>query len=275
MFGGRRTPEPIDCGPGPEEIADAADLADRVRRAVARLPDGQRAAVTHFYLSGLTYIETADLLGINVAAVKTRLHKARKTLKKQLWDLSKEEEMAMDVDTQPVEVRVVDVRRLAAEAHKPPYDVVVTDEIDGNRRLLMWIGRFEGTSIALHLEDVQVPRPLTFTFMANLLHASRDRLREVLINKLVDDTFYAVAVLEGPDGIRSVDARPSDALALALVAGVPIRVDPTVFDAAEAVVAAAHVDPPKDLLYSEGSQGATEIVAEITAGWPSQGSGRR
>lgn len=68
----------------PMALTETADLAAAVRRAVATLPRGQRGAVLFHYLSGLSYAETAALLGIDVGAVRTRLHKARRTLRRRL-----------------------------------------------------------------------------------------------------------------------------------------------------------------------------------------------
>jgi RNA polymerase sigma-70 factor (ECF subfamily) len=73
-----------------ESQALARDLVSRVRGAVERLPPGQRSAVRLFYLSGLSYAETATTLGIEVGAVRTRLHKARTALRQQLRDISQE-----------------------------------------------------------------------------------------------------------------------------------------------------------------------------------------
>jgi len=72
---------------------EAADLAAQVREAVEALPNGQRRAVQLFYLAGLTYAETATQLGIQVGTVRTRLHKARETLRHRLQALGKEEGM--------------------------------------------------------------------------------------------------------------------------------------------------------------------------------------
>ena len=174
----------------------------------------------------------------------------------------------MQSDTETVEVRIADVRRKPAQEDKPGYYMLVLEEIGGERRLPIWVGQFEGTAIALQLQEVEVPRPLTFPFMSSLLQASGGQLREVCVSKLVEDTFYAVAVIEGAEGIRTVDARPSDALALALVTGAPIRVEPAVFEASNADLA-AHRDPPlsQDDYFAEGTQGAAEIVEEVSSRW--------
>ena len=267
IHGGRQALEPDDWQTSPEELAQARDIAARVRHAVADLPYGQRVAVMLFYLSGLTYAETADLLGIEVGSVKTRLHKARRALRRQLW-MAWKEEITMRSDTEVVEVRIADVRRKPAQEDKPSYYMLVLEEIGGERRLPIWVGQFEGTAIALQLQEVEVPRPLTFPFISSLLQASGGQLREVRVSKLVEGTFYAVAVIEGAEATRTVDARPSDALALALVTGAPIRVEPAVFEASDADLA-THRDPPlsQDAYYGEGTQGAAEIVEEVTSRW--------
>jgi RNA polymerase sigma-70 factor (ECF subfamily) len=82
------------CG-DPEERATLADLSMRVREAVDALPPGQRGAVRLFYLSGLSYRETATLLGIAEGTVRTRLHKARGTLRGRLRVLGEEEDLVM------------------------------------------------------------------------------------------------------------------------------------------------------------------------------------
>ena len=267
LVGGWRGPEPVDHEPGPAELAEAADLAESVRRAVAGLPRGQRAAVLLFYLSGLTHAETAALLGIEVGAVKTRLHKARATLRRQLWATWKEAAMPTAVESGAVEVRVVDVRRTPAKDDHPSHTVVVLEEVQGGRRLPIWMGDFEGTAIALHLERVETPRPVTYAFAASVLAAAGGRLNEVRIDRLVGEVFYAVAVVDGADGPREVDARPSDAINLALLIGTPIRVAPKVLEDA----AASTPRPALEALSATGSEGAAEIVAKARAEWAKHG----
>jgi len=263
LSGGRLAPECADPTPGPEARAEAADLANRVRRAVADLPPGQRSAVALFYLSGLTLSETADTLGVEVGAVKTRLHKARRTLRRQLVDdwmgeSHGEDMMAKnEVDARLVEMRVADMRRVQPEGEGQRRYVAILQEVGGDRQVPIWIGEFEGMAIALHLEDVQVPRPMTFTFATNLLRASGAELREVRISRLVEQTFYAQAVVEGPGGHGTVDARPSDAINLALLTGAPIYVDPTVLEAM-----AARPDPSHNAALG-AAEGPAEIVAEL------------
>ncbi|MCH7484047.1 MAG: bifunctional nuclease family protein [Chloroflexi bacterium] len=252
----------------PQIAAEASDTALGVRAAVAALPSGQREAVVRFYLEGLTIAETAQKLGIGTGAVKTRLHKARVTLRRRLADLWKEAVMPATRDQDAVEVRVADVRRAVPEQDAPTYHMVVLEEVAARRRLPIWIGEYEGTAIALQMEGVRAPRPLTFGFMADILQAAGARLREVRISKLVDGTFYAVADVEGRDGRRDVDCRPSDAISLALSMGAPMRVVEGVCAASDEHLASPSHEPlPQDKYYSEGAAGAAEIVAEVVSRW--------
>ena len=262
MYGGRLAREPLEEHADPAELAEAADLAERVRRAVAELPRGQRAAVMLFYLDSLNHAEAAAQLGIGIGAVKTRLHKARGALRRRLWNDWKEQTMVTQTDSHLAEMHVVDVRRQQTQDGQPEKHVVILEEVGGPRRLLIWVGGFESEAIALSLRQVQAPRPITFTFMANALQALGARLREVRINRLAKEVFYAEAVVEGSNGAQVVDARPSDAINLALITGAPIRVDPAVIEAAETPQAKEETPP------LETMDGAAEIVADVTARWP-------
>jgi RNA polymerase sigma factor (sigma-70 family) len=262
LSGGRQISELTDPGPGPEELAEEAELSRRVRAAVADLPAGQRAAIVLVYLGGLTYRETANALGIEVGTLKTRLHKGRQQLQRRLADLWMEERMMSVVSTPLVEMHVVDVRR------HPPRNpdeagrsLVVLADADGTHRLPIWVGAWEGDSIAMLLEKLQVPRPLTHAFAASLLLAGGIQVSQVRINRLTDETFYAQVVLVTPDGERIVDSRPSDAIALALQMGKAILVAPDILAQIEAAVATR---PPSE----DRSIGAAEIVARIVAEWP-------
>lgn len=221
--------EPPDLAPGPAERAEAAEVAALVRRAVAHLAPGQRDAVLLFYLQGLTHREVAGELGITVNAVKARLHQARAALEPTLSPVDdRKERIPMAGETQLVDMRVVEIRRSDGDDQIGRPHVVVLQEEGGDRRLPIYIGPAEGTALALSLESVETPRPMTFQLAASLLAASGSSLSEVIITRLSEGTFFAVIVVESPGGRQEVDARPSDALNLALVTGAPIRVDPAV-----------------------------------------------
>ncbi len=216
---GVRPLEPLGLkGSDPVLAAEAAELAERVRAAIAALPRGQREAVTLYYLAGLSQADAAAHLGIPPGAVKTRLHKARASLRVRLQPLRER--------TMPVHMQVTDVRR-AGDKH------VLMLAGDGHE-LKIWVGAPEAEAIAVLLEDVELPRPTSHHLTASLLHATGSSVREVRVTRLVEHIFYADIVLA--DG-TSVDARPSDAIALALVTDVPLLVDEAVLEAT------AEIDP--------------------------------
>jgi RNA polymerase sigma factor (sigma-70 family) len=222
------------AGPDPAELAEAADVSARVRGAIAALADGQRDAVTLFYLQGLSHAEVAEELGISVGAVKSRLHQARAALAPrlaQVIDVPKEETMPATGAVEWIDVSVAEVRRAEGEDILMRKHVMVLAERGGERRLPIWIGLVEATALALALESAESPRPFTYKMAASLVDAAGSRISEVRITRLVAEVFYASVIVQGPDGPREVDSRPSDAVNLALVAGAPIRIDSELFSA--------------------------------------------
>jgi uncharacterized protein len=211
--------------PGPAELAEIADLAGRVRGAITTLPGGQRDAVLLFYLQGLSHREVAAELGISAGAVKARLHQARAALAPMLSQLADQQEVrAMSVAATPdwIEVSVSQLRRTDDQPN--PKHLMLLQESGGTRRLPIWIGPAEATAMALTLESAEQPRPMTYNLTASILQAAGSPLIEARITRLTDSIYYATVVVDGPGGPQEVDARPSDAVNLALVAGVPIRI---------------------------------------------------
>ncbi len=211
---------------GPEEQVEAAELALAVRRAVAGLADGQREAVLLFYLQGLTHREVAADLKISVGAVKARLHQARANLTPKLAPLIYAEEISMSkaAESQWVDVSVSEVRRDTGDDPTRRRHVIVLREFGGGSQLPIWVGPFEATAVTLSLESTEMPRPMTYQFASNLLAAVGCQVGEVRVTTMAQGIIYATVVMVGPTGTREVDARPSDALNLALVTESPIRV---------------------------------------------------
>jgi uncharacterized protein len=106
--------------------------------------------------------------------------------------------------------------------------IVVLKDINGNSILPIWVGIYEANAIALEIEKVSTPRPMTHDLIKLLLLGMNTGIRKVVVNELKDDTFYAVIWLEKEGDLISVDSRPSDALALALRLDCPIFVDDSV-----------------------------------------------
>lgn len=109
---------------------------------------------------------------------------------------------------------------------------ILLKEIDGNRRLPIIIGQFEAQAIALEMEGIKPPRPLTHDLLKNLIDNLGGTVVEVIVNELRENTFYAKIVLDISGLTNEVDARPSDAIALAVRADAPIYVTEAVMEAA-------------------------------------------
>jgi bifunctional DNase/RNase len=106
--------------------------------------------------------------------------------------------------------------------------IVVLRDTNGNTILPIWVGIYEANAIALEIEKVSTPRPMTHDLIKTLLHGLGTGIRKVVVSELKDDTFYAVIWLDKDGELISVDSRPSDALALALRLDCPIFVDDSV-----------------------------------------------
>jgi bifunctional DNase/RNase len=110
--------------------------------------------------------------------------------------------------------------------------VVMLKEKSASRYLPIWIGHFEADAIAIPMQNVPVTRPLTHDLLGNVVSQLGAKLTRVVINELADETFYAKLIIEGDGKTVEVDSRPSDAIALAVRAGVPIFATDAVLDRA-------------------------------------------
>ncbi|MGC4054916.1 MAG: bifunctional nuclease family protein [Paludibaculum sp.] len=103
--------------------------------------------------------------------------------------------------------------------------IVDLKDANGGKILPIWVGIYEANAIALEIEKVSTPRPMTHDLIKNVLLGLETGVRKVVVSELRDDTFYAVIWLERGGEIISIDSRPSDALALALRLDCPIYVE--------------------------------------------------
>jgi len=102
--------------------------------------------------------------------------------------------------------------------------IILRDE-EEKRSLPIWVGLFEANAIALELEKISTPRPMTHDLIKNILESIDARVQKVVVTDLKENTFYAVLHLQMGEVEYTVDSRPSDAIALALRVGAPIYVD--------------------------------------------------
>jgi len=220
--GGRAVPESFEPA-----LLEELDSLRKLRVALEPLPPAERDAVLMHYVDGLTAQEIAALLGEQPGTVRVRLHRARERLRRRLSPTRKELEPMVEVTVDDVVVRVVKdapegETRLANERVR----VVLLKEKAGDRVLPIWVGPPEGDALALQLGGESMPRPMTADLMARLIEAAGARIERVVVNSLREKTFYATVGVQTRDGVTEVDARPSDALNLAVRVGAPIFVDP-------------------------------------------------
>jgi uncharacterized protein len=131
---------------------------------------------------------------------------------------------------------------------------ILLKEVNGNRRLPIIIGAFEAQAIALEIEGIKPPRPLTHDLLKQIIDNLGATIMEIIIDELRENTFYAKIILEVSALTNEIDSRPSDAIALAVRAQAPIYVSEAVMEAAafvpseenEDVLTRAENAPPDD-----------------------------
>ena len=106
--------------------------------------------------------------------------------------------------------------------------IIVLREQEGSRVLPIWVGVFEANAIALQIENVQTPRPMTHDLLKAVITGLQAEVERVVVCELRENTFYATIDIRSPRGLVTIDARPSDAIALALRTGTRIFVEEAV-----------------------------------------------
>ncbi len=260
LVGGRVIPKGLRWQadePTIDQVLEAIELVHLLQAALSLIPQAQRAVVLMHYVEGLTCQEIAALLGEAVGTVRVRLHRARERLRAELIRQSDSplplregagvRVLERSQTTQPhpevtpmLEVTLEDVMVLVRtdtpEGEPPqlvnPLRIARLKEKAGQRVLPIWIGVFEGDSLALHLSGQSIPRPMTYSLVARLLDLTGATVERVAIGALREETYYATIYVKVGETTHEVDARPSDALNLALRVGAPILVAEEVMDKA-------------------------------------------
>lgn len=135
-----------------------------------------------------------------------------------------------------IQVKIDSIRVSLMSQHR----VVVLKDVDTERYLPIWIGPFEADAITIQLQGVQVARPLTHDLLKSFIDEMGATISHVMVNELKNDTFYARIVMNVNGQRMEIDARPSDAIALAVRVNAPLFV-------AEEVMAAASIVPETNL----------------------------
>ncbi len=113
--------------------------------------------------------------------------------------------------------------------------IIILRDKDGQKILPIWVGIFEANAIALQIENVATPRPMTHDLLKNVINDLRGVVQKIVVSDLKENTFYALIYVTLQGDTVAVDARPSDAIALALRARVPIYVEESVIENAKTI----------------------------------------
>ena len=250
LVGGRPINDPalLDPMPSPEVVQESLELHRLVDAAVAALPAEQRAAVQLHYVEGLKLWEIASLLGTPLGTIKARLHRARAQLRQSLIDTMtttaprppvEMEGTMVEVTLEDVVVRVPKNEPASWLAEEKDYKlgwmrVLLLRERGGDRVLPIWVGAPEGDTIALRLAGLETARPMPWTLIGRLFGVGGMALEKVAVTSLRDNLFLGSLWVRAQGGIHEIDARPSDAIALALDHSSPIFVAEEVFQSPQA-----------------------------------------
>ena len=113
--------------------------------------------------------------------------------------------------------------------------IIILKDSTGSKALPIWVGYFEANAIALEIEQVSTPRPMTHDLLKNLIQDMKAEVNHILVSELKDNTFYAIISLVYEDITLTIDSRPSDAIALALRTKSPIFVEEKVIEDAKSL----------------------------------------
>lgn len=217
----------------PQRVAEEHELHQLVFQAVQCLSAKEREATMLFYYEQLTLQEIAALLAVSVVAIKGRLHRARKQLREQLAILYTETSSNNNANQKPKAQRRTNMQQVTIDAVRShpttgQYLVILKDAAEHN--IVIWIGKAEAMTIAEGLNEISPQRPMAAHLMANVFKATGIQLAEVRIATLKHEIFYAIIKVRHNGTEHEIDARPSDALSLAVLLNAPIFVSTEIIE---------------------------------------------
>jgi len=146
-------------------------------------------------------------------------------------------------------------------ASKSP--ILILKEKEGERTLPVWIGLLEATAIATEMEKLEFARPMTHDLAVNMLRAMDISMPQIEITDIRDSTYYARITLTAGSQTASVDARPSDAVALALRTGAEIKVNEEILEHPSSTTCSAGHDSAEDDRCSDRTEQWTKVLEEL------------
>lgn len=238
------TPEEIDAAQG-ETGAAPNPLEGPVREALEQLPAAVRLATTLFYVDGLSYQEIAAHLEVPPSTVRGRLQRARSSLREELIGvvaagLRQARPGERFVERVMSKIASIKVYQQKDEQGNDAWLLHLVE--DQGRRFNIYVGQSEAFHIDFQLQAKQADRPMTYPLVVTLLDGFGLKITRAEVTELKDNTYFALLTIEGDGQVKTFDARPSDAINLALAAGAEIHVDDRVLE-----LAAVDAEPGADL----------------------------
>ena len=269
-----------DMAPSAEFILETRELHRMISDAVAALPSEMQETVGLHYVEGLKLGEIAVLIEVPLGTVKAGIHRGRERLRIALESeigLASNRAREREGGHPMIEVTVDDVVVRSPKNEEAKWlaegkdyklgftRVILLKERMGNRVLPIWVGAGEGDIIAMLLANISAVRPTPWDLTARLLEVGEMKIEKVAVIALRGITFIATMWINAKGKISEVDARPSDAITLALRAGALIFVTPEVFEQAGASAYVLTVEERMAGLEAIHQKGIAEGKAEPEA----------
>ena len=246
----------LDMLVDPQTLVEERELQRFVFDTVQSLSPKNCEVTLLFYYEELSLQEIATTLGISVVVAKGRLHRARKQLRELLSALYTEPDSSYRERQRKksmIKMRINSIRINQATEQR----VVILQDEPGRNALVIWVGQAEAYVLAAGLTQTPLPRPMTAQLTVNLLQATGTRVEDVRIEALKDEIYYATVKIRNGDKVQEIDARPSDALTLAVLMDVPIY-------ATEQVIQRVGIPIPEDkALHVNDDEAQKALVAIV------------
>jgi RNA polymerase sigma factor (sigma-70 family) len=225
-FDGGHLLDEMDSGSqrlSPEEHVERQERTARIRQAVQDLSASNQQAIALRHWGEMSYAEIGDALNVPVSTVKSRLHKAKRQLHAQLHAQKMEARMGL------IRVNIGEIYAFESE-HGPA--AIVALVADDGRSLPIWVGPSEGMSLAIARVLGRAKRPITFDLLADIFNELAIDVGQVVVSALKGNTFFATIHLTSDQGQCEIDARPSDAINIAVRTGAAVYVASDVMEQA-------------------------------------------
>jgi len=247
----------LDMMEDPQTLVEERELQQFVFDAVQSLSLKDRAVTLLFYYEEMSLQEIATMLGISVVAVKGRLHRARNQLRELLSVLyTKPDGNALYTEKQRGKAMIQMYINSIRINQQSEQRVVILQDEPGRNALVIWIGKAEAFVLAAGFTKASSPRPMTAQLTVNLLQATGTHIEEVRIEAIRNEVYYAIVKIRNGNNIQEIDARPSDALTLAVLTDAPIY-------ATEQVLQQVGIAIPEDKAIQANDDEARKALVDV------------